>query len=58
MPAMGRKIVRYVSFLGKVSAGFGNVSDIDLRNNQIVVHGSKQEHPVVVEASGIDETFD
>jgi hypothetical protein len=57
IPAMARKTVRYAALLAKVPDGFGNISNIALGKNQILVHGSQQKDPVALAASGVDETF-
>ena len=58
VPAMGSKSVRYLALLAKVPADFGNVTDIDLADNQILIQGSSRKEPIAVKASGIQEMLD
>jgi len=58
VPAMGRKTVHYLALLAKVPKDFGNVTDIGLADNQVLIHGSSERQPVVVKASGIKKTLD
>jgi len=53
VPAMGAKTVRYVALLANVPNAFGNVRDIQLTTNQVLVHGNTKKIPLVVRASGL-----
>lgn len=58
VPAMGRKTVYYLALLAKVPTDFGNVTDVALADNQVLIHGSSRKQPVVVKASGLKKTLD
>jgi len=58
VPAMGRKTVHYFALLARVPDGFGNIIDIDLADNQLLIRGSSKKQPVVVKAGGIRKILD
>jgi hypothetical protein len=58
VPAMGRKMVQYVALLVKIPAGFGNVGEIDLAKNRILIYGTTQKQPVAINAYGVQKIFD
>jgi hypothetical protein len=58
VPAMGHKTVHYLAVLAKVPKDFGNVTDIDLADNQVLINGSSTKQLVVVKASGISKILD
>ena len=58
VPAKNRKTVHYLALLARVPDDFGNVSDIDLVDNHVLIHGSSRKAPVMVKASRIDKILD
>jgi hypothetical protein len=58
VPAMGSKTVHYLALLTRVPEDFGNVTDINLADNQVLIQGSSQKDPVAVKASGIEKILD
>jgi hypothetical protein len=58
VPALGSKTVRYLALLAKVPEDFGNVTDITLADNQVLIQGSSKKDPVAVKASGIQKILD
>jgi hypothetical protein len=58
VPAMGSKTVHYLALLARVPEDFGNVTDIKLGDNQVLIEGSSQTKPVAVNASGIAKIAD
>ena len=48
----------YPTLLARVPDDFDNVSDIDLVDNHVSIHGSLRKTPVMVKASLIDKILD
>ena len=58
VPAMSTKTVRYVALLARVPEDFGNVTDIDLASNQVLIKGNFNQDPVAVTTSDIRKILD
>ncbi len=56
VPAQGRTVARYVSFLAQVPDKFGGVRDIRLREGEIEVSGTATKAILRLPASGLRET--
>ena len=54
--ARGRKTIQYVAFLTEVPPDFGNVRDINLAKNEILVQGSARRQVLRVPALGLPAT--
>jgi hypothetical protein len=53
VPARGRLTIPYVAFLAHLPEGFGEVRDISLGKNEILVQGREPDQVVTVPASGL-----
>ena len=53
VPARGEKTVHYISFLAQVPEGFGDVRDVRLARNEIVIQGSDRKSTVQLAAAGL-----
>ena len=58
VPAKSRKTVHYLALLARVPVDFGNVTGIDLVEDQVLIHGSSGKQLVTVQASGIQKILD
>jgi hypothetical protein len=54
VPARGRLTIPYVAFLAHLPEGFGEVRDISLGKNEILVRGREQNQAVTLPASGLE----
>jgi hypothetical protein len=53
VPARGRLTIPYVAFLAHLPEGFGEVRDISLGKNEILVQGREPDQVVTLPASGL-----
>lgn len=53
VPAKGKKTARYVALLTQVPEDFGDVKDIQLGENEVILQGSKRKSSLQVPASGL-----
>jgi hypothetical protein len=53
VPARGKKVIRYASFLAALPKGFKEVKDIRVRKGAIEVRAAGNKEPVVVAAAGV-----
>jgi hypothetical protein len=58
VPALGRKRVNYLALLARIPDGFGDVKDIDLVRDQVLIYGRARKKPVVMRAVGIEKLLD
>jgi hypothetical protein len=54
VPAKGRTTARYLSFLVQVPEDFGEVRDIQVAKNEILIQGSGRRSSLHLPASGLD----
>lgn len=57
VPALSTKVVRYLSFITPIPNGFGNVSQVTVERNRLVVHSDSRVKPVSVNASAVHDTL-
>jgi hypothetical protein len=57
VPALGKKQVRYLSFLASVPPEFEGPRDIRIDENKLLLFGAKNLDPLQLAASGIGEIF-
>ncbi|HXW13886.1 MAG TPA: hypothetical protein VEN79_05190, partial [Terriglobia bacterium] len=55
VPAKGKKIVHYISFLAQVPEGFGGVRDIQVAKDEILVQGSGRRSSMHLPAAGLTD---
>jgi hypothetical protein len=53
VPAKGKTTARYLTFLAQVPEGFGEVRDIQVAKNEILIQGSGRRSSVHLPASGL-----
>ena len=56
IPARSRMTVQYVAFLTRLPPGFGNLHEIQLSKEEILIQGTDRKEVLRVPASGISET--
>ncbi len=56
VPARGQKTVHYLSFLAEVPPDFGDLKDIRLAKNEILLQGSGRREHVPLPATGLENT--
>ncbi len=58
VPAIGSKTVHYLALLARIPKDFGNVTDIKLGSNEVLIKGTSEKRPVAVNASGVAKITD
>jgi hypothetical protein len=57
VPALGKKQIRYLSFLASAPPEFEGLRDIRIEENNLLLFGAKKSDPLPLAASGIREIF-
>ena len=50
--------MNYLALLARIPDGFGDVKDIDLVRDQVLIYGRARKKPVVMRAVGIEKLLD